>query len=155
MICREWHLKCGQFKSCEFGDKFEWWHSIGICTLHQHLLWCSLYLHLHPHAQPDGFKFQLCLQQWVFWAYNLYYYSYDLSERNRSNVLKLVSDQPNVQMGLAESTLNTLLKLDSYSRPGLSRVEFRRLFVKCDRCELVMTHRVMPQHNCHVLVPAQ
>jgi ubiquinone biosynthesis protein UbiJ len=51
-------------------------------------------------------------------------------------------------MSCAESTLNTLLRLDSHLRPGLTKAEFRRLFIKCDRCEVVMTRRVVSQHRC-------
>jgi hypothetical protein len=50
--------------------------------------------------------------------------------------------------GIAESTLDLLLKLDCYAKPGLSRAAFRELFVKCHRCEIVMTRRVMAQHDC-------
>ena len=51
-------------------------------------------------------------------------------------------------LAIAESTLDLLLKLDYYAEPGLSRAAFRELFVKCYRCEIVMTRRVMAQHNC-------
>jgi hypothetical protein len=48
-----------------------------------------------------------------------------------------------------ESTLDRLLRLDSWTRPGLSKLEFNRLFAKCD-CGLVMTRRVFRNHVCAV-----
>jgi hypothetical protein len=46
-----------------------------------------------------------------------------------------------------ESTLDRLLRLDSWTRPGLSKLEFNRLFAKCD-CGLVMARRVFRNHVC-------
>jgi hypothetical protein len=46
-----------------------------------------------------------------------------------------------------EGTLDRLLQLDSWTRPGLSKLEFNRLFAKCD-CGLVMTRRVFRNHVC-------
>jgi hypothetical protein len=46
-------------------------------------------------------------------------------------------------------TLISLLKLDSWVKPGLSETDFAKLFSKC-RCGLVMTHRVFDDHTCAV-----
>jgi hypothetical protein len=46
-------------------------------------------------------------------------------------------------------TLISLLKLDSWVKPGLSETDFAKLFSKC-RCGLVMTHRVFDNHTCAV-----
>lgn len=46
-----------------------------------------------------------------------------------------------------ESVLDRLLRLDSFTRPGLSEPEFNRLFAKC-HCGLVMTRRVFRNHIC-------
>ena len=47
----------------------------------------------------------------------------------------------------SETVLDRLLRLDSWSRPGLSEPEFNRLFATC-RCGLVMTRRVFTNHIC-------
>ncbi|KIM77686.1 hypothetical protein PILCRDRAFT_90993 [Piloderma croceum F 1598] len=46
-----------------------------------------------------------------------------------------------------ESPFDQLLKLDSVFRPGLSEIEFRKLFSKC-RCGTVTTRRVFKEHIC-------
>jgi hypothetical protein len=46
-----------------------------------------------------------------------------------------------------ETTLDRLLQLDSWTRPGLSEAAFNRLFAKC-HCGLVMTRRVFTNHVC-------
>ena len=46
-----------------------------------------------------------------------------------------------------ERVLNRLIRLDSIVRPGLSEVEFNRIFAKC-HCGLVMTRRVFEGHIC-------
>jgi hypothetical protein len=46
-----------------------------------------------------------------------------------------------------EATLDQLLRLDSWVNPGLSQVDFRKLFAMC-RCGLVMTRRVFQDHTC-------
>jgi hypothetical protein len=48
-------------------------------------------------------------------------------------------------------TLDRLLKLDSWASPGLTEVDFRKLFVKCRHCGLVTTRRVFKDHICDVL----
>jgi hypothetical protein len=48
-----------------------------------------------------------------------------------------------------ETVLDRLLRLDSWTRPGLSGPEFNRLFAQC-RCGLVMTRRVFRNHICAV-----
>jgi hypothetical protein len=47
-----------------------------------------------------------------------------------------------------ESTLDLLLKLNSYTQPGIPIVDFSRLFRKCAQCKTVMTRRVARQHRC-------
>jgi hypothetical protein len=54
----------------------------------------------------------------------------------------------------SESTLDNLLRLDSWVRPGLSGAEFTRLVEKC-RCGLVMTRRVFKSHTCLPRVASQ
>jgi hypothetical protein len=49
----------------------------------------------------------------------------------------------------SESVLDRLLRLDSWTRPGLSEPEFNRLFAKC-QCGLVTTRRVFRNHICPV-----
>lgn len=41
-----------------------------------------------------------------------------------------------------------LLRLDSYSSPGLPEKEFRSLFTKCRSCECIMTHKAFSFHEC-------
>jgi len=48
-----------------------------------------------------------------------------------------------------ETTLDRLMRLDSWARPGLPEADFKRLFAKC-RCGLVMTQRVFKNHICAV-----
>jgi hypothetical protein len=48
----------------------------------------------------------------------------------------------------AHKGVNLLLNLlDSRVRPGVTKVEFRRLFVKCD-CGYIMTRRALGDHAC-------
>jgi hypothetical protein len=47
-----------------------------------------------------------------------------------------------------ESTLDLLLKLDSYTQPGIPIADFSRLFRKCAQCRVIMTRRVARQHRC-------
>jgi hypothetical protein len=47
----------------------------------------------------------------------------------------------------AETAVDRLLKLDSWTSPGLTEADFRGLFAKC-RCGLVMTRRVFQNHVC-------
>jgi len=46
-----------------------------------------------------------------------------------------------------ETLFDKLLRLDSMNRPGLSEVEFRKLFAKC-RCGKITTRRVFKDHIC-------
>ncbi|KAG2049881.1 hypothetical protein BDR06DRAFT_1011811 [Suillus hirtellus] len=41
-----------------------------------------------------------------------------------------------------------LLKLDSFTRPGLTEGEFRHFLTRCNGCELIMTRRMFELHNC-------
>ncbi|KAG1850270.1 hypothetical protein C8R48DRAFT_676787 [Suillus tomentosus] len=41
-----------------------------------------------------------------------------------------------------------LLKLDSFTRPGLTEGEFRHFLTRCNGCELIMTRRMFKLHNC-------
>ena len=47
----------------------------------------------------------------------------------------------------AETTLDRLIRLDSWVKPGLSEAEFRRLFYKC-KCGLITTRRIFDKHTC-------
>jgi hypothetical protein len=40
------------------------------------------------------------------------------------------------------------VKLDCMDRPGVTKDEFRGLFVKCDACELITTHLMFRNHHC-------
>lgn len=46
-----------------------------------------------------------------------------------------------------------LLRLDSVTRPGLSGLEFRELFVRC-RCGKITTRRVFKEHICAIIPDA-
>ena len=52
-----------------------------------------------------------------------------------------------------ETAFDRLLRLDSWTRPGLSEAEFNRLFAKC-HCGLVMTRRVFRNHICAMAAAA-
>jgi hypothetical protein len=39
-------------------------------------------------------------------------------------------------------------QLDSGMQPGLTDVEFRSLFVKCNVCGLISTRRAVNEHGC-------
>jgi hypothetical protein len=43
------------------------------------------------------------------------------------------------------------LKLDSWGWAGLLEGKFKKLFAKC-ACELVVTRRVFPDHDCAIVV---
>jgi hypothetical protein len=45
-------------------------------------------------------------------------------------------------------TLDRLLKLDSFTQPGLTEAEFRRFLTQCNDCQLIMTRRTFERHNC-------
>jgi hypothetical protein len=45
-------------------------------------------------------------------------------------------------------TFDRLLKLDSFTRPGLTEDEFRHFLTRCWGCELIMTRRVFERHDC-------
>ena len=46
------------------------------------------------------------------------------------------------------SDFSLFLKLDSYTEPGLSEVQFQNLFAKCLGCGLYMTRRTVDFHVC-------
>ena len=48
-----------------------------------------------------------------------------------------------------ETALERLLRLDTATRPGLTKSEFKRLFANC-ACGLIMTCRVFNDHICQV-----
>jgi hypothetical protein len=48
----------------------------------------------------------------------------------------------------AAAVFNLLLRLDAIMRPGLTAREFMDLFVRCNRCGLIMTRRVFLSHDC-------
>lgn len=45
-------------------------------------------------------------------------------------------------------TFDRLLKLDSFSRPGLTEDQFRHFLTRCRGCELIMTRRMFEHHDC-------
>jgi hypothetical protein len=45
-------------------------------------------------------------------------------------------------------TFDRLLKLDSFTRPGITEDEFRGFLTRCNDCELIMTRRMFEHHNC-------
>ena len=47
----------------------------------------------------------------------------------------------------AKIALDMLLKLDSWTRRGLSEAKLRRLFARCS-CGLIMTRRIFKDHVC-------
>jgi hypothetical protein len=49
----------------------------------------------------------------------------------------------------AETPLARLLRLDANTRPGLTEIEFSRLFAKC-QCGLITTLRVFDSHFCAI-----
>jgi hypothetical protein len=51
-----------------------------------------------------------------------------------------------------ESEFNLILRLDSYTDPGLSEAEFQKLFAKCHHCSLFMTRRTISYHDCYEAV---
>jgi hypothetical protein len=53
----------------------------------------------------------------------------------------------NVDLGY-ETDWQKIVKLDHLDRPGLSELEFFRLFVKCNVCKLVMACQVFSCHYC-------
>ena len=40
------------------------------------------------------------------------------------------------------------MRLDSFTRPGLTEDEFRGFLTRCSDCELIMTRRMFERHNC-------
>ncbi|OAX32109.1 hypothetical protein K503DRAFT_787415 [Rhizopogon vinicolor AM-OR11-026] len=45
-------------------------------------------------------------------------------------------------------TFDRLLRLDSFTRPGLTEDEFHGFLTRCNGCELIMTRRMFECHNC-------
>ncbi|KAG2741805.1 hypothetical protein P692DRAFT_20880194 [Suillus brevipes Sb2] len=41
-----------------------------------------------------------------------------------------------------------LMKLDSFSRPGLTEAEFQHFLTRCNGCDLIMTRRMFERHDC-------
>jgi hypothetical protein len=62
-----------------------------------------------------------------------------------------LADEPlppeNVDLGY-ETDWRRIVKLDCMDRPGLSKLEFFGLFVKCDVCKLVTTRQAFSCHHC-------
>jgi hypothetical protein len=73
----------------------------------------------------------------------------DLMDITESLELIPAHEQPVRQAGTA---LDRLIRLNSFDKPGLSELEFRRLFAKC-RCGLVMTRQVFRCRTCVPTVP--
>jgi hypothetical protein len=46
------------------------------------------------------------------------------------------------------TVLNLILSLDSVVEPSLSSAEFEAIFATCHACDLVMTRRTFPSHDC-------
>jgi hypothetical protein len=53
----------------------------------------------------------------------------------------------NVDLGY-ETNWQKIVKLDHLDQPGLSKLEFFGLFVKCNVCKLVMACQVFSYHYC-------
>lgn len=51
--------------------------------------------------------------------------------------------QPHPQM-----PFDLLMALDSTVSPGLTPAEFKKLFVRCIACNIIMTRRVLENHVC-------
>ncbi|KAG1759884.1 hypothetical protein EDD22DRAFT_848896 [Suillus occidentalis] len=66
------------------------------------------------------------------------------------NDIKLVDVMQRRQLRKDEThkTFDKLLKLDSFSRPGLTDEEFRRFLTQCCGCQLIMTRRMFECHDC-------
>jgi len=52
------------------------------------------------------------------------------------------------QRNEAQTSFDRLLRLDSFTRPGLTEDEFRGFLTQCNGCELIMTRRMFERHNC-------
>jgi hypothetical protein len=48
------------------------------------------------------------------------------------------------------TVLNCLFRMDSAINPGITLAQLRRTLTTCTGCELVMTKRVFPNHECEV-----
>ncbi|KAG2057434.1 hypothetical protein BDR06DRAFT_969244 [Suillus hirtellus] len=46
------------------------------------------------------------------------------------------------------TTFEKLMKLDSFTQPGLMQREFCHFLTRCNCCELVMTRRMFERHEC-------
>jgi hypothetical protein len=53
----------------------------------------------------------------------------------------------------SESPFLKLIRLDSYSQPGLPEGDFYKLFTKCQQCRWVMTRAAFKHHNCPMAGP--
>jgi hypothetical protein len=58
-----------------------------------------------------------------------------------------VWDTPKIE---GPNPFQQLMQLDSWIRPGIREGDFFMLFVKCDRCDLIMTRRVFEDHYCEL-----
>jgi hypothetical protein len=47
-----------------------------------------------------------------------------------------------------ETEFSLILRLDSFTDPGISEAQFRGLFSKCHFCNLYMTRRTANYHDC-------
>ncbi|KAG2744886.1 hypothetical protein P692DRAFT_20850060 [Suillus brevipes Sb2] len=52
------------------------------------------------------------------------------------------------QRNKTHDTFDRLLKLDSFTQPGLTEAEFRRFLTRCNNCQLIMTRRTFERHHC-------
>jgi hypothetical protein len=46
------------------------------------------------------------------------------------------------------SPLHIFFKLDSFYKPGIPSQQFKEMFSKCNRCDLVTTRRSAAYHRC-------
>jgi len=56
------------------------------------------------------------------------------------------------QPACRKPVLDQLTRLNSSARPGLSEIEFKRLFAKC-HCGLIMMRQVFRVHTCEPATP--
>lgn len=52
------------------------------------------------------------------------------------------------QRNKTQDAFDRLLKLDSFTQPGLTEAEFRRFLTRCNDCRLIMTRRTFERHHC-------
>jgi hypothetical protein len=66
----------------------------------------------------------------------------------RSNTDQLIKIKPAPDK--KRTVYDQLMKLYTWTKPGLTEEEFRELFVKCE-CGLIMTVKVFDDHECRVI----